>query len=140
MASALMPRVAYFCMEFALHEDLPIYAGGLGVLAGDFIKSAGDLRVPLTAIGMLWSEGYTSQRIGHDGAPYDTYLPTPRHALARVAVTVSVEVRGKAIPLTAYLVKDYGTAPLYLLEPVHEADRWLTRRLYGGGAEERVAQ
>ena len=69
------PRVAYFCMEYGLHEELPIYAGGLGILAGDHIKSAGDLKVPLVAIGLYWREGYTRQKIGGDGYPYDEFPP-----------------------------------------------------------------
>jgi starch phosphorylase len=136
----LLPRVAYFCMEYGLHEDLPIYAGGLGVLAGDYIKSAGDLKLPLVAIGIFWSEGYTQQHIGADGQPMDAYPPTPRDALETLAVNVSVSVRGKQIPLLVHRVKRYSPAPLYLLEPADEADRWITRRLYGGGGEERVAQ
>ena len=59
----LLPRVAYFCMEYGLSEELPIYAGGLGILAGDYVKSAGDLKMPLTAIGIFWSEGYTVQQL-----------------------------------------------------------------------------
>lgn len=140
MVTSLMPRVAYFCMEYALHEDLPIYAGGLGVLAGDYVKSAGDLRLPLHAIGILWSEGYTVQRIGADGHPYDEYPTTPRDALAPVDARVSVTIRGKEVALRAFRVTNLGTSPLYLLEPVEERDRWITRRLYGGGAEDRIAQ
>ena len=59
--------VAYFCMEFGLHESFPIYAGGLGVLAGDFIKAARDLSAPLVAVGLRWERGYGAQRIGPDG-------------------------------------------------------------------------
>jgi glycogen phosphorylase len=140
MNQALLPRVAYFCMEYGMHEDLPIYAGGLGILAGDYVKSAGDLRLPLTAIGILWSEGYTVQRIGEGGLPYDQYVPTPRTALEPTRIEVKVTVRGKEIPLTAYRVVKHETCPLYLLEPTHEEDRWITKRLYGGAFEDRVPQ
>jgi glycogen phosphorylase len=135
----LLPRVAYFCMEFGLQVELPIYSGGLGVLAGDYLKSAGDLRVPFTALGILWSEGYTVQRIGADGYPWDDYPKTPRDGLEPMNAQVTVKIRGKDVPLQVWR-RMQGAAPLYLLEPREEADRWITRRLYGGGAEERVAQ
>ena len=140
MSQPLLPRVAYFCMEYGIHEDLPIYAGGLGVLAGDYVKSAGDLRLPLVALGILWSEGYTVQRIGADGQPHDDYPPTPRDALEPVAAKVAVTIAGREVPLCAWRVTRPLTAPLYLLEPAEGRDRWITRRLYGGGAEDRVAQ
>ncbi len=136
----LLPRVAYFCMEYGLSEELPIYAGGLGILAGDYVKSAGDLKLPLTAIGIFWSEGYTVQRIGADGNPGDAYPVTSREALEPLAVRVSVKIRGKQVVLGAHRVTRHATGPLYLLEPVDEADRWITRRLYGGGDDDRVAQ
>ncbi|HEX3031812.1 MAG TPA: alpha-glucan family phosphorylase, partial [Bacillota bacterium] len=60
-------------MEYGLHQELPIYAGGLGVLAGDFMKAAGDARVPMVGLGILWRQDYTEQYIGSDGRPYDTY-------------------------------------------------------------------
>ena len=136
----LIPRVAYFCMEYAVSEALPIYAGGLGVLAGDLIKAAGDLRLPVTGIGVFWGEGYTVQRITDGGAVRDEFPPTPRTSLVPTGVTVTVRVRGKDVPLTAWRVDVPGLAPLFLLEPVLEADRWITRRLYGGGGEDRIAQ
>ena len=64
-----VPCVAYFCMEYGLHESFPIYAGGLGVLAGDYVKAAHDLKLPLVAVGLLWERGYCVQRIGADGRP-----------------------------------------------------------------------
>jgi starch phosphorylase len=140
MPDALLPRVAYFCMEYALHEDLPIYAGGLGVLAGDYVKSAADMKMPLTGIGILWSEGYTVQKIGADGAPIDEYPSTKRDALEPISARVTVKIRGKDVLLGAHRVIRYGAAPLYLLEPVDEKDRWITKRLYGGGSDDRVAQ
>ena len=94
------PRVAYFCMEYGLSPDLPIYSGGLGVLAGDHMKSAGDLRMPVTGIGLFWSEGYTRQIIDDAGEPRDIYPPTPRDALALVNASIEVTVRGKPVSLT----------------------------------------
>src|SRR6267143_4114524 len=67
------PHVAYFCMEFGLHESFPIYAGGLGVLAGDFIKSAHDLKLPVVAVTLRWERGYGVQRIGPDGMPHEEF-------------------------------------------------------------------
>ena len=67
------PSVAYFCMEYGLSESFPIYSGGLGVLAGDFIKSAHDLDLPLVAVGLRWERGYCVQRIGPDGQPFDEF-------------------------------------------------------------------
>ena len=86
---------AYFCMEFALHEEFPIYSGGLGVLAGDAIKSAGDLKLPLVAVGLFWNEGYTTQRIDADGRPYDEYPPCPAEHTRDTGVRISVDVAGE---------------------------------------------
>ena len=119
---------------------LPIYAGGLGILAGDHMKSAGDLHVPLIGIGLFWDEGYTRQVIGAGGAVEDHYPKTPRDALRRVDARVEVTVRGKRVPLRAWKVERYVTSTLYLLEPERDEDRWITQRLYGGGVEDRLAQ
>jgi len=67
------PTVAYFSMEYGLHSDLKLYAGGLGILAGDYIKGAKGIGAPIAAIGIKWKQGYTDQRIDKDGRPYDTY-------------------------------------------------------------------
>jgi starch phosphorylase len=126
------PRVAYFCMEYGLDPAFPIYAGGLGILAGDHMKSAGDLRLPITGVGLLWDEGYTRQVVGAGGALEDQYPKTPRDAVHRVDARVEVTVRGKKIPLRAFRVDRYLSSTLYLLEPEREEDRWITQRLYGG--------
>ena len=133
------PNVAYFCMEYGLDPSFPIYAGGLGILAGDHMKSVGDLRVPLTGIGLFWDEGYTRQVVGASGLE-DQYPKTPRSAVSRTDVTIEVTVKGKVIPLRAWKVERFVTSALYLLEPEKEEDKWITQRLYGGGAEERLAQ
>ncbi len=136
-----LPLVAYFCMEYGLHEELPIYAGGLGVLAGDYIKSAGDLRLPLVAVGLLWRGGYSHQHIGADGQPIDSDdARDVAHLLKPTLKEVSVTVEGREVRCQIWQVDRSGNAPLYLLEPVNEQDRWMTRRLYGGAEHERVIQ
>ena len=127
-------------MEYGLDPSFPIYAGGLGILAGDHMKSAGDLRVPLTGIGLFWNEGYTRQVIGPKGAIDDQYPKTPRDAVRRVDARVDVVVRGKRVPLRVWKVDRFVTSTLYLLEPERTDDRWITQRLYGGGEDDRLAQ
>ncbi|MDQ3341913.1 MAG: alpha-glucan family phosphorylase, partial [Myxococcota bacterium] len=134
------PRVAYFCMEYGLDTSFPIYAGGLGILAGDHMKSVGDLRVPVTGIGLFWDEGYTRQVLGAGQVIEDQYPKTARDAVRRVDARVEVTVRGKKVPLRAWKVERFLTSSLYLLEPERDEDRWITQRLYGGGAEDRIAQ
>jgi starch phosphorylase len=138
--SAARPRVAYFCMEYGLDPRLTTYAGGLGILAGDHVKSVGDLALPVTAIGLLWDEGYTQQRIGPGGEPEDHYPKTDRSFLRQVNVRFEVTVHGKTVPCLAWKVEAFTRATVYLLEPAHEDDRWITRRLYGGGTHDRLAQ
>ncbi|HEY5920648.1 MAG TPA: alpha-glucan family phosphorylase [Kofleriaceae bacterium] len=134
------PRVAYFCMEYGLDPQFPIYAGGLGILAGDHMKSVGDLKVPLIGIGLFWDEGYTRQLLGKGGVVEDHYPKTPRDALRRVDAKVEVTIRGKKVPCRAWQVDRYLSSRLYLLEPERDEDRWITQRLYGGGVEDRLAQ
>jgi glycogen phosphorylase len=137
----LAPRVGYFCMEYGLDPAFTIYSGGLGILAGDHMKSAGDLRAPITGVGLFWDEGYTRQVIGDGGAIKDQYPKTPRDALIETSARVEVTVRGRRIPLRAWRVdRRYCTAALYLLEPANKTDRWITQRLYGGDSEDRLAQ
>jgi glycogen phosphorylase len=134
------PCVAYFCMEYGLHESFPIYSGGLGVLAGDFIKSARDLALPVVAIGLLWEHGYGAQRIGADGQPYYEYPATDRGFLADTGVRVRVRVRGVEVPCAVRVTERFGHVPLYLIEPTRAEDRWITRRLYEAGTDVRIAQ
>ncbi|HWO17415.1 MAG TPA: alpha-glucan family phosphorylase [Kofleriaceae bacterium] len=135
-----LPRVAYFCMEYGLDSSFSIYAGGLGILAGDHMKSAGDLRVPVTGVGLFWDEGYTRQVIGAGNVVEDLYPKTPRDAVRRVNARIEVTIRGKRVPLRAWKVERYISSDLYLLEPERLEDQWITQRLYGGGAEDRIAQ
>jgi starch phosphorylase len=127
-------------MEYGLDPTFPIYAGGLGILAGDHMKSAGDLKVPLIGIGLFWDEGYTRQIVGSSGGIEDLYPKTPRDALTPLDIRIEVTVRGKRVQCRAWRVDRYVTSTLYLLEPEHDEDRWITQRLYGGGVEDRLAQ
>src|SRR5205823_4840268 len=135
-----IPRVAYFCMEFGLSERLPIYSGGLGVLAGDFLRSAHALGMPVVGLGIAWGEGYARQVIGAGGLVHDAPTPLDRGLLRREPHTVHVHIGGHDVPLAIWRVDQFDNAPLYLLEPSHPRDQWITRRLYGGTEDDRVAQ
>ncbi|MBO8127398.1 MAG: alpha-glucan family phosphorylase [Firmicutes bacterium] len=137
-----LPRVAYFCMEYALHESLPIYAGGLGVLAGDILKSAKDLELPLIGVGILWREGYTKQHIGPDNWPYDEFPAIYTSSLQDTGVQVQVQVYDRMVPVRIWKTQAFGNVALYLLNTdVPGSDfGWITRRLYGGSAHDRIAQ
>src|ERR1700704_6507840 len=121
------PLVAYFSMEYGLHEEFHSYAGGLGVLAGDFMKSAGDLGLPVVGIGLGWGQGYPIRRIASDGYPYDRWLDYPPHPLTDTGIRVRVRVAAREVECGVWRVGQYALAPLFLLEPLDERDRWITR-------------
>lgn len=138
----VLPKVAYFCMEYALDNNFKTYAGGLGILAGDYLKGAKDYGFPITGIGLLWKQGYTDQRIGKDGQPYDSYYNNRYEFLKDTGVTVGVMIRHREVRCKVWKVDCFGNAPLYLLDtnlPENE-DSWITGQLYGWFGEERVAQ
>jgi starch phosphorylase len=137
-----LPQVAYFCMEYGLDSRLPIYAGGLGVLAGDFLKAAFDLKLPVVGIGILWRNDYTEQFINEEGWPYDLYPNYDFDFVKDTGVSVKVQVAGKEVTCKVKLVDQYGNAPLFLLDAGFEGSEegWITRKLYGGGSSERIAQ
>ena len=91
------PTVAYFCMEFGLHEEFPIYAGGLGILAGDFVKSARDLGLPVVGVGLRWRHGYSRQRILPDGQPVDDFPTYGADFLEDTGVRVRVRVAAREV-------------------------------------------
>jgi len=128
--------VAYFSMEFGLHERLPIYSGGLGVLAGDHLKAAAELGVPLVGVGLLYRGGYFRQGIDADGRQTEDYQPVDPEAVGvtREPVTVSVELGEETIEADVWR-KEVGSVTLYLLEV-----DWLTDSLYGGDREHRIRQ
>lgn len=137
-----LPHVAYFCMEYGLHEEFPIYSGGLGILAGDHIKSAGNLGMPLVGIGILWRHGYTEQRIGSDGRPYDIFTAREFGFLEDTGVKVNVTIRGNNVMLKVWKTTHYGNATLYLLDAdlPENKENWITHRLYSGSGDDRIAQ
>jgi len=143
--------VAYFSAEFGLHESLPIYSGGLGVLAGDHVKSASDLGVPLVGVGILYAQGYFRQRINAEGRQeevYEAFEPNRRPIAPAIGpeggeVVVAVDLANREVRLKVWKVA-VGRTPLYLLDanlPENaEEDRELTARLYGGGQRTRISQ
>ncbi|MCL4441589.1 MAG: alpha-glucan family phosphorylase [Firmicutes bacterium] len=128
-------------MEFGLDHNLPVYAGGLGVLAGDYLKAANDLAAPVTGIGILWNQDYTEQFIGKDGYPYDVYPDYDFSSVKDTGVTVQLRVRGADVTCKIHMVDQYGNSPLYLLDTNFPGSEhgWMTKRLYGGVAQDRVA-
>ncbi len=144
-------RIAYFCAEYGVHNSLPNYSGGLGILAGDHLKSASDLNLPLTAIGLLYRFGYFRQRIAHTGWQEESYNDIFDSELALLPVndvngervTVSVAIRGREVVAQAWLAR-VGRISLYLLdtnvEQNHYVDRLITGHLYGGDTETRIVQ
>ncbi len=137
-----LPRVAYFCMEYGLQSDFKIYAGGLGILAGDYMKGAKDHHYPIVGIGILWKQGYGDQVIGTDGQPYDAYRNRRYDFLKDTGVSVDVEIRGRNVKCKVWLCDAFGNAPLYLLDTdlPENADAWISGQLYGWFGEERIAQ
>ena len=92
-----MPRVAYFCMEYGLETAFKIYAGGLGILAGDYLKGAKDYEYPLVGIGIKWKQGYGEQMIGKSNYPFDAYYNHQYKFLEDTGVTVKVKIRNRDV-------------------------------------------
>ncbi|MGC1644460.1 MAG: alpha-glucan family phosphorylase [Candidatus Sulfotelmatobacter sp.] len=151
-AGVLRPHpVAYFSAEFGLHESLPVYSGGLGVLAGDHIKSASDLDIPLVGIGLFYGQGYFRQRLDANGWQREEYLKTDVNQMPmEVAigkdgrpVVVELETRSGRIRAKVWRV-EVGRRDLLLLDSDVEGnapeDRELTSRLYGGDLRIRIRQ
>ncbi len=142
--------VAYFSAEFGLHESLPIYSGGLGILAGDHIKSASDLGLPLVGVGLYYDQGYFRQRLDRNGWQCEDYIDVDhrslpiRPALSRgQQVHISIETRTGRIAARVWEVS-VGRNTLLLLDSNVEGnepeDRELTARLYGGDERVRIRQ
>jgi len=138
------PKIAYFSMEYGLSEELHAYAGGLGILAGDHLKGAADLKMPLVGIGILWRHGYTTQLVGDSGWPYDKYPDFRYDFLEDTGVRVHVDIQQRQVPVKVWKTTAFGNAPLFLLDTnLPENTQWdrdITAHLYGGGRDERIAQ
>lgn len=135
-------RVAYFCMEYGLDNRFKAYAGGLGILAGDYMKGAKQYGYPIVGIGIKWKQGYTDQFIGEDGKPYDSYKNYEYDFMEDTGITVHVDIRGRDVACKVWKLDAFDNAPLYLLDtdvPGNE-DAWITGQLYGWFGEERIAQ
>lgn len=150
-ADANVRNIAYFSMEFGLGEALPLYAGGLGILAGDYLKAASDLGVPLVGVGLLYQEGYFRQMVDASGSqlaiyPFNdpTSLPIQPVLSAQGGwLHIALAFPGRQVMLRVWQA-NVGRVTLYLLDtndPVNApADRGITGKLYGGGAEMRLIQ
>lgn len=145
------PLIAYFSAEFGVHECVPIYAGGLGILAGDHLKSASDLGIPLVGVGLLYQKGYFRQYLNIDGWQQDVYIENDFYSMPiellrgedGQPLTVSVEYPGRAVHAQIWCVS-VGRVKLYLLDTNiaanSPADCLITASLYGGDREMRIRQ
>ncbi|MDO8449605.1 MAG: alpha-glucan family phosphorylase [Rhodoferax sp.] len=143
--------VAFCCSEFGVHGSLPIYSGGLGVLAGDILKEASDLALPMVGVGLMYRTGYFHQRIDVTGYQYEYWLDADPERLPCVKVTgadgrpvtVTVPVDDESVAVHIWRV-DVGRVPLYLLDtdlPQNsQVGRWITSRLYESNRAIRLAQ
>ena len=143
--------IAYFSAEFGLHESLPLYSGGLGILAGDHLKSATDLGLPLVGVGLAYQYGYFRQYLNHDGWQQEDYVVndfynmsiTLEHGEDGQPLTVTVEYPGHDVTAQIWRV-EVGRNPLYLLDTNIQAnrpeDREITSKLYGGDQDMRIRQ
>ncbi|MCZ7525313.1 MAG: alpha-glucan family phosphorylase [Acidimicrobiia bacterium] len=143
--------VAFLCAEFGVHRSLPVYAGGLGVLAGDLLKEASDRALPMVGVGLLYRRGYFHQRVDLSGWQHEYWIEADPEMLPAVRVTdgrgervtVTVPVFGRDVVVQVWRV-DVGRVPLFLLDTAirrnSPVDRWITARLYEGNRALRLAQ
>ena len=145
------PLTAYFSMEYGITDALPLYSGGLGVLAGDHLKTASDLGVPLVAVGLFYREGYFRQMLDAQGRQIEIYAVNASESLPVRLVTddegtplrVAIELPGRDLRVRLWRA-DVGRVPLYLLDsddPLNSPfDRGITAKLYAGDGEARLMQ
>ncbi len=145
------PSVAYFSMEFGLHESVQIYSGGLGVLAGDYLKQASDSNVDMIAVGLMYRYGYFQQTLSPYGEQVPKYYPQrfnhlplkPVRDVNGEWISISISLPGRIMQAKVWRL-DVGRIPLYLLdadiEENSDADRFVTHQLYGGDLENRFKQ
>lgn len=143
--------VAFFCAEFGVHSSLPIYAGGLGVLAGDLLKEASDRALPMVGVGLMYTQGYFHQRLDRHGWQHEYWVETDAERLPAALVTredgtpltITVPIRGRDVLVQVWRV-DVGRVPLFLLDTELPGngiiERWITARLYIGDRSTRLSQ
>jgi starch phosphorylase len=144
-------RIAYFSAEFGIHESIPVYSGGLGLLAGDHLKAASDLGIPLVGVGLMYREGYLRQYLNVDGWQQERYpendffnLPLiPETDKQGQAIVIAVPLPGREVFARVWRIQ-VGRVPLYLLDTNiarnSPDDRQITARLYGGDHDTRIRQ
>jgi starch phosphorylase len=149
MKKSNSPRISYFSMEIALEPDIPTYSGGLGILAGDTLRSAADLGVPLVAVTLAYRKGYFRQILDQAGNQFEEPQKwSPENQLTAAKTQVMVEIEGRPVAVRAWKYTITGvsgdTIPVYLLDTDlsenSEYDRRLTDSLYGGDQRYRLAQ
>ena len=145
------PTISYFSMEYGLDQSLKIYSGGLGILAGDYLKESSDKLVPIVGVGLLYRYGYFTQKLSSSGdqvADYEaqdfTKLPvSPMRDSEGNWLIVSVAMPGRVLKARLWRA-DVGRTPLYLLDTDFEDNTWedrsITHHLYGGDLENRLKQ
>src|SRR5258708_17579655 len=143
------PRVAYFCMEIALDPSIPTYGGGLGILAGDMLRSAADLELPMVAISLAYRKGYFRQYLNAEGNQSEESDPwQPENVLPPAKTEFTVRIEDREVHVQAWRYSVHGLSgfvvPVYLLDtdvPENsEYDRTLTDSLYGGDQRYRICQ
>ncbi|QCQ22612.1 alpha-glucan family phosphorylase [Desulfoglaeba alkanexedens ALDC] len=144
----VLMKIAYFCMEVGLNENIPTYSGGLGVLAGDHIKSAADLNLPLVAVTLLYKRGYFIQNINGMGEQEEIYpYFDPRAFMEQLPFKVTVRIEGRDVHVGVWKYNQVGLrgrVPVYFLDtdiPLNSPeDRLITHYLYGGDHHTRICQ
>lgn len=149
--AAVLPSVGYFCAEFGLHRSVPIYAGGLGALAGDHVKEASDRALTLVAVGLMYHQGYFRQRLDAGGAQHEYWVPTDPGMLPAVLVcdepgrplTVTVKIHDEDVVAQVWRIQA-GRIPVFLLDTERAENsrlaRWICAQLYVGDPVTRLAQ
>lgn len=144
-------QIAYFSFEFGLHESMPFYAGGLGILSGDHLKEASDLGMPVIGVGFIYKQGYFVQKITEDGWQETSYYHFNFEEMPIISivdesdkpVTISVDLPGRKVHARVWMLQ-VGRVPLFLLDSSipqnQQNDRHLTSRLYSSDLEVRISQ
>lgn len=144
-------QMAYFSFEFALHESIPFYAGGLGVLSGDHLKEASDMGLPMVGMGFIYKQGYFVQKITEDGWQETSYFHFDFSEMPIISIldadnnplTITVDLPGRAVNARVWMLQ-VGRVPLFLLDTSNsdneKNDKALTSRLYSSDPEVRISQ